>query len=87
MSSLAIIRATDILKLRWTLQEMIRAGLNFESKPKEINPAYTEKILSGTLEPSGKKYEVCALVPVIQDYDLSQKKNQGYARLFACDTF
>ncbi len=74
MNSLAIIRATDILKLRSTLQEMIRAGLNFESKPKEINPSYTEKILSGTSGSSGKKYDVCALVPIAQDYDVSQKK-------------
>jgi hypothetical protein len=70
MNSIAIIRATDILEMKSTLQEMIRVGLNFECKPKEINPAYTEKILSK----SCKTYEVCALVPIIQDYELSLNK-------------
>jgi len=39
MSSLAIIRATDILKLKSTLSEMRQAGIEFEDKPKEINPS------------------------------------------------
>jgi len=85
MNSLAIIRATDILKLRSTLQEMIRAGLNFESKPKEINPAIQKKYYQARLI-FRQKYDVCALVPVVQDYDISQKKIRIF-RLFACDTF
>jgi hypothetical protein len=72
MTSLAIIRATDILKLNSKLLEMNRAGLKFESKPKEINPASIEKILS--LEASGENYEVCALVSLAQDYDYSFSK-------------
>ncbi len=74
MNSLAIIGATDILKLKSTLQEMIRVGLDFECKPKEINPAYTEKKLSSMLDSSGQKYEVCALVPITQDYDTARSK-------------
>jgi hypothetical protein len=72
MTSLAIIRATDILKLNSKLLEMNRAGLKFESKPKEINPASIEKILS--LESSRENYEVCALVSLAQDYDFSFSK-------------
>lgn len=71
MESLAIVRATDILKLNTKLLEMQRAGLNFESKPKEINPASVEKILS--LD-AGIKYEVCALVSLSQDCELSHGK-------------
>jgi len=71
MESLAIVRATDILKLNTKLLEMQRAGLNFESKPKEINPASVEKILSLDAD---IKYEVCALVPLSNDYELSNSK-------------
>ena len=70
MSSLAIIRATDILKLKSTLSEMRQAGIEFEDKPKEINPSSLEKTLSGI---SDKKYEFCTLVQVSQDRSLSQR--------------
>lgn len=72
MKSLAIVRATDILKLKSTLLEMNKAGLSFESKPKEINPASVEKILSLVYGSSGNKYEVCALISLMQDYEFSQ---------------
>ncbi len=58
--------------MKSTLQEMIRAGLDFECMPKEINPAYTEKILSKSY--NSRAYEVCALVPITQDYELSSDK-------------
>ena len=74
MTSLAIIRATDILKLKSTLMEMTQSGLEFENKPKEINPDSTEKILSQVFESSNTNYEVCALTPIVQDYDFSQDK-------------
>lgn len=74
MKSLAIVRATDILKLESTLLEMNKAGLSFESKPKEINPASVEKILSTVYGSSGNKYEVCALISLMQDYEFSQSK-------------
>jgi hypothetical protein len=67
MKSLAIIRSTDILRLKHTLLEMERAGLNLELEPKEINPKYAEKILSKFFKKSNKKYEVYALVPVAED--------------------
>lgn len=70
MKSLAIVRAADTLKLKSKLLEMNRAGLNFEGKPKEINPASLEKILSH--EPSGENYEVCALVSLDLDYEFLQ---------------
>lgn len=69
MKSIAIVRATDILKLRSTLLEMNRAGIEFDGKPKEINPASVEKVLS---RPSAKNYEFCSLAPIIQDHDFSQ---------------
>jgi len=69
MKSIAIVRATDILKLRSTLLEMNRAGIEFDGKPKEINPASIEKMLS---RPSEKNYEFCSLVPIMQDYDFSR---------------
>ncbi len=72
MKSLAIVRATDILKLKSTLLEMNRAGLDFEFIPKEINPSSIGKTLFK--DASDKKYELCALVPLVQDYNFSQKK-------------
>ncbi len=74
MKSLAIVRAADFLKLNSMLLEMNRAGLNFEGKPKEINPASIEKLLS--LEPSGEN-GVCALVCLSQDYELSRSRLQS----------
>ena len=74
MKSLAIIRAADILKLRSTLMEMTQSGLEFENKPKEINPDSTERILSKVFEPSNINYEFCALTPIVQDYDFTQDK-------------
>ncbi len=74
MNCLAIIRANDILRIKSTLQEMSRAGLDFECKPKEINPSYAEKMLSNGSGSPGMNYEVCALVPVIQEYELSRLK-------------
>ena len=71
MKSLVIVRATDILKLKSTLLEMNRRGLDFEFIPKEINPSSIGKTLFK--ETSDKKYELCALVPLVQDYDVSQK--------------
>ncbi len=70
MSSLAIIRATDILKLKSTLSEMRQAGIEFEDKPKEINPLSLEKTLLGI---SDKKYECCTMVQISQDRNLSQR--------------
>ncbi len=70
MKSLAIVRASDILKLKSTLLEMSRAGLDYEDKPKEINPSSLEKTLSMA---SGKKYEICALVPILQDCISSER--------------
>jgi len=70
MKSIAIVRATDILKLRSTLFEMNRAGIAFDGQPKEINPASLEKALS---RPSDRKYEFCSLVPIRQENELSQK--------------
>ncbi|MDD5474567.1 MAG: DUF356 domain-containing protein [Candidatus Methanoperedens sp.] len=69
MKSLAIVRAPDILKLKSMLLEMNHAGLSFEGKPKEINPASIEKILS--LDPPSENYEVCALVSLAEDYESS----------------
>ncbi len=71
MKSLVIVRATDILKLKSTLLEMNRRGLDFEFIPKEINPSSIGKTLFK--ENSDKKYEFCALVPLVQEYDVSQK--------------
>jgi hypothetical protein len=70
MKSIAIVRATDILKLRSTLLEMNRAGITFDGQPKEINPGSVEKALS---RPSGRNYEFCSLVPIMQEYDILQK--------------
>ncbi|MCX9010857.1 MAG: DUF356 domain-containing protein [Candidatus Methanoperedens sp.] len=74
MRSIAIIRAADILKLRSTLMEMNRTGIDFEGKPKEINPGAVEKILSRTAGASDKNCEFCALVPLTQDYESSRSK-------------
>jgi hypothetical protein len=76
MTSLAIVRAADFLKLNSMLLEMNRAGLNFEVKPKEINPASIEKLLS--LESSGGDAGVCALVCLSQDYEFSRSKVQSH---------
>jgi hypothetical protein len=70
MKSLVIIRATDILELKSTLLEMNHRGLDFEFIPKEINPSSIGKTFRET---SDKKYELCALVPLVQDYDVSKK--------------
>jgi len=70
MKSIAIVRATDILKLRSTLVEMSRAGIEFEGQPKEINPASIEKALS---RQSDGNYGFCSLVPLIQDGEFSRK--------------
>ncbi len=72
MKSLAIVRAADILKLNSKLLELNRAGLNFESKPKEINLASIEKILP--VNTSGENYEVCALLCLNHDYEFLQDK-------------
>lgn len=74
MTSLAIIRAGDILKLRSTLKEMSQAGLEFKNKPKEINPESTENILSQVFDSSNINYEVCALIQIVQDSEFSQDK-------------
>ncbi len=74
MKSLAIIRATDILKLKSTLMEMNRIGLEFDGQPKEINPVSLEKTLSNVPGASYKNYEVCALVPLVQDSESSLGK-------------
>ena len=74
MKSLAIVRATDILKLKSTLMEMCKAGLDFYCQPKEINPSSVEKTLSKVAGTSDKNYEVCSIVPLIQDYESSQSK-------------
>lgn len=78
MKSLAIVRAADILRLNSALQEMNRAGLNFEGSPKEINPAQIEKILS---LPVGENHEVCALVCLSQDYEFCQSRVKGHPLL------
>ncbi len=70
MKSIAIVRATDILKLRSTLLEMNRAGIEFDGQPKEINPGSVEKALS---RPSDRNYEFCSLVPIMQKNETSQK--------------
>lgn len=70
MKSIAIVRATDILKLGSTLLEMNRAGIEFDGQPKEINPASLEKALP---RPSDRNYEFCSLVPIIQKNEISQK--------------
>lgn len=70
MKSIAIVRATDILKLRSTLLEMNRAGIKFDGQPKEINPGSVEKALS---RPSNTNYEFCSLVPIIQENEISHK--------------
>ena len=70
MKSIAIVRATDILKLRSTLLEMKRGGIAFDGQPKEINPASVEKALS---RPSESKYEFCSLIPIKQENEISQK--------------
>lgn len=76
MKSIAIVRATDILKMRSTLLEMKRAGIEFEGQPKEINPASVEKALSGS---SDRKYELCTIVPIIQDCEYSRIKIRALA--------
>ncbi len=81
MKSLAVVRATDILKLRSTLLEMNRAGLSFKSIPKEINPASIEKLFSNGFD-YGKKYEVCALVPLAQDYEFSLGRAQSLPHFY-----
>ena len=70
MKSIAIVRATDILKLRSTLLEINRAGIEFDGKPKEINPASVEKALS---QPSDTNYEFCSLVPIMQENEIFHK--------------
>lgn len=70
MKSIAIVRATDILKLGSTLLEMNRAGIEFDGQPKEINPASLEKALSRS---SGRNYDFCSLVPIMQKNEISQK--------------
>lgn len=70
MRSIAIIRATDILKLRSTLLEMKRAGIEFDGQPKEINPASVDKALSRT---SDRDYGFCSVVPINQEYEFTQK--------------
>ena len=70
MKSIAIVRATDNLKLRSTLLEINRAGIEFDGHPKEINPASVEKALS---QPSETNYEFCSLVPIMQENDVSHK--------------
>lgn len=77
MKSLAIVRAKDILKLESKLLEMSRLGLNFECKPKEINPASLEKILS--LE--SKDNEVCALVSLLDEAEFSKDKIKNHASI------
>jgi hypothetical protein len=74
MKSLAIVRATDILKLKSTLLEMNRSGLEFEGQPKEINPASVQKTLSKVSKKNDKNYEVCALIPIVQDIEISLGK-------------
>lgn len=74
MKSLAIIRATDILRLKSTLMEMNKIGLEFDGRPKEINPSSLEKTLSNLPGASYKNFEVCALVPLVQDSELSSSK-------------
>lgn len=74
MRSIAIIRAADILKLRSTLVEMSRIGIDFEGEPKEINPGAVEKILSRTAGAPNKSCEFCALVPLVQDYGSFRSK-------------
>jgi len=76
MKSLAIVRAKDILILKSKLLEMNQAGLGFECKPKEINPASLIKILS--LSPSVENHEVCALVSLLQDSEISRSKVKSY---------
>lgn len=70
MRSIAIIRATDILKLRSTLLEMKSAGIEFDGQPKEINPASVDKALSWK---SDRDYGFCSLVPINQEYEFTQK--------------
>ena len=70
MKSIAIVRATDILKLGSTLLEMNQAGIEFDGQPKDINPASLEKALS---RPSDRNYEFCSLVPIMQKNETSQK--------------
>ncbi len=72
MKSLAIVRAADILKLNSKLSDLNRAGLDFESKPKEINPASIEKILP--VNTSGENYEVCALICLNHEPEFLQEK-------------
>jgi hypothetical protein len=74
MKSIAIIRATDILRLKSTLTEMSRIGLEFDGQPKEVNPVSLEKTLSDVAGASYKNYEVCALVPLVQDSESSMSK-------------
>ncbi|MCE8422985.1 MAG: DUF356 domain-containing protein [Candidatus Methanoperedens sp.] len=80
MNSLAIVRATDILKLKTTLNEMKQAGLLFEGHPKEINPGSIEKALSNDSGISNSIYEVCALVPINQDFQSFQDKIEAISR-------
>lgn len=70
MKSIAIVRATDILKLGSTLLEMKRAGIEFDGQPKEINPASLDKALS---QPSDRSYEFCTVVPIMMENETAQK--------------
>lgn len=74
MKSLAIVRAKDILMLESKLLEMNKAGLNFECKPKEINPASLEKILS--LE--DESCEICALVSILDEAEFLKEKIRSH---------
>ncbi len=74
MRSLAIIRATDILKLKSTLMRMTQIGLTFEGKPKEINPLHIEKTVSKVSKAFNIKYEISVLVPIDQDYESSKNR-------------
>lgn len=79
MKSLAIVQATDIFALRSKLSEMNRAGLDFETKPKEINPVSIEKILS--LGQSEENNEVCALIGLLGDYEIIKEKIKNNPRI------
>ena len=79
MKSMAIVQANDISGLKSKLSELNRAGLDFESQPKEINPASIEKILS--IDQKGENYEVCALISFSQDYKIIKEKIKDNPRI------